>query len=230
MDLKTILNNVLTQSSFLEKGGFTTSSDPDDKQMVAMANRAAYEIMNYWTWPELRSTGHIDLNSNQHRYVLPGDFQDLVADSAWQGDGERRVEWPVPNGRWFMYKFSSWSDGGTMRIRRYGNEIEVHDPTSGESFDYEYISKWPVISAGGERKELFTEDTDEFLLDDQVLILGIQAHWQQAKLMPSYQEHFGNYMRKMQEAMARANGSTTIGGIRPRGRFSPYYPLWRPSN
>jgi hypothetical protein len=230
MDLKTILNNVLTQSSFLEKGGFTTSSDPDDKQMVAMANRAAYEIMNYWNWPELRSTGHIDLNSGQFRYVLPPDFQDLVPDSAWQGDGERRVEWPVPNGRWFMYKFSSWSDGGTMRIRRYGNEIEVHDPASGESFDYEYISKWPIVSAEGERKELFTEDTDEFLLDDQVLILGIQAHWQQAKLMPSYAEHFGNYNRKMAEAIGRANGGTTIGGPRHPNRFSPYYPLWRPSN
>ena len=198
--------------------------------MITIANRAAYEIMNYWKWPELRTTGHVDLQSGQTRYVLPTDFQDLVPDSAWEADGERRVEWPVPDGRWFMYKFTSWSDGGTMRVRRYGNEIEIHDPVTGEAFDYEYISKWPIQAADTTRKELFTLDTDTFLLDDQVLILGIQAHWQQAKLMPSYQEHFGNYTRKLAEAIGRANGGSTIGGLRRPGSDSPYYPLWRPTN
>ncbi len=226
-----MINQVLLQSGFLERGAFTGSADPDDKQMVAIANRAAYEIMNYWKWPELRTSFQVDLNTGQNRYQLPQDYQDLVPDSAWQKDGSRPVEFPVPDGRWFMYKFSTWSDGGTLRVRKYGNEIEVHDPATGEAIQFEYISKWPIQDAQGVRKELFTADDDTFLLDDQLLILGIQAHWQQAKLMPSYAEHFGNYMRKMAEAIGRANAGKTIGGAKSTrpNRGAPHYPLYRPT-
>ena len=141
MILKDMLNQVLLQSGFLERGGFTGSSDVDDKQMVAIANRAAIEIMNFWTWPELRTSFNIPLNTGQNRYTLPADYQDLVPNSAWETNGERIVDFPVPDNLWFMYKFTDWSDGGTLRVRKYGNEIEVHDPTSGEAFDIEYISK-----------------------------------------------------------------------------------------
>lgn len=229
MTLKEILNNVLMQSGFLEKGGFTGSADPDDRQMMAIANRTAYEIMNYYKWPELRNSSRIDINSGQERYTLPPDFQDLVPGSAWEDNGERQVEWPVPDDRWFMYKFSTWSDGGTLRVRKYGNEIEIHDPVTGDGFDYEYVSKWVVETEEGARKEFFTEDADTWILDDMLLILGIQAHWQQAKRMPSYTEHFGNYNRKMSEAIGRANGGSTIGGRRGIPYRGPYYPLYRPT-
>jgi hypothetical protein len=131
-----------------------------------------------------------------------------------------------------MYKFTNWSDGGTLRVRMYGNEIEVHDIDAGQSFTFEYVSKWVVKAQDATPKELFSEDTDTFDLDDQLLILGIQAHWQQAKLMPSYQEHFANYYRKMAEAIGRASGGRTIGGTGQRyaGDESPYYPLWRKSS
>lgn len=233
MTLKQILNNVLSQSGFLEKGGFASSDDVDDKQMVAIANRAAYEVMNHFPWPELRTSAHVNLNTDQSRYQLPADFQSFVADSAWETNGSRKVEWPVPDTRWFLYKFTSFSDGGTIRIRRYGNEIEIHDSVAGEEFDYEYVSKWVVRAADGERKELFTKDDDEYLLDDQLLVLGVQAHWQQAKLMPSYQEHFGNFNRKMSEAIGRATSASKVGGFMGRGNWlnsrSPYYPLYRRS-
>jgi len=231
MQLSDMINQVLLQSGFLERGSFTGSSDPDDKQMVAISNRVAYEIMNYWKWPELRASFEVNLNEGQDRYQLPADYQDLLPNSAWETDSNKPVEFPVPDDRWFMYKFTTWSDGGLARVRKYGNEIEVHDAESHNSFQFEYVSKWPIEDAQGARKERFTEDTDTFLLDDQLFILGLQAHWQQAKLMPSYMEHFGNYMRKMAEAIGRGNAGKTIGGIGERGfgRGAPYYPLYRPS-
>ena len=231
--LKTILNNVLAQSGFLERGSFTSANDPDDKQMVAISNRVAYEIMNFWKWPELRNSFQVNIKDAQTRYNLPDDYQDLVPNSAWETDGEREVEFPVADSRWFMYKFTTWSDGGTIRVRKYGNEIEIHDPVGGESFQFEYVSKWPVLSEAGVRKEFFDNDTDTWVLDDQLLVLGIQAHWMQTKLMPQYMEHFGNYNRKMAEAIGRANAGSTIGGVnasRLYGFRSPYYPLYRPSN
>ena len=231
MDLKSILNNVLEQSGFLSRNSYTGSADPDDKQMVAISNRVAYEILNYYKWDTIRSDFTVNIQEGQTNYQLPSDYQEMIPDSAWELDGNRPVEFPVPDRRWFVYKFTNWSDGGRIRMRRYGNELEIRDPVAGEGFQFEYISKWVVKAADGERKEFFTEDSDTWDLDDQLLILGIQAHWMQTKLMPQYTEHFANYRSKMGEAIGRSTGSSTIGGTNNGdiGNDSPYYPLYRPS-
>jgi hypothetical protein len=231
MNIKDILNNVLAQSGFLEKDSYLGSTDPDDRQMIAIGNRVVSEIQNFWSWAELRADFLIDIIEGQTRYVLPNDFLAMIPNSCWELDGNRQCEYPVPDRRWFVYKFTNWSDGGTLRIRKYGNELEVHDPDSTDGFQFEYISKYSIVSAGGERKEFFTVDTDEYLLDDQLLVLGIQAHWMQTKLMPQYTEHFANYRAKMNEAIGRSFGAKTIGGLGRGmvGRGAPYYPLYRPS-
>lgn len=231
MNIKDILNNVLGQSGFIQKEAFFGSSDPDDIQMTAIANRAATEIRDYFRWPTLRNSYTFDMITGQIRYALPADYGDMIPDSAWETEGNRKVDLPVPQGRWFMYKFTSWSDGGTIRARLYGDEIEVHDPVTGESFEFEYVSRFAVEKRDtGDRKEYFEEDTDLWLLDDQLLILGIQAHWMQSKLMPQYVEHFANYNRKMSEAIGRSTGGQTIGGVPRPLRNDPYYPLWRPGS
>lgn len=231
MTILEILNDVLSQSGFLERGAFANSTNVDDKQMFAIANRVSYEIVNFYTWTELRQEHDIDLVDGTLRYDLPSDFRDFIPDSCWEEDGSRQAEFPVPDARWFMYKFSSFSDGGTLRMRKYGNELEVHDPSTGDSFSFEYISKNAIEDAASTAKERFTVDTDTWLLDDQLLTLGVQAHWQQTKLMPSYREHMQNYFNKMNEAIGRSTGGRTIGGADSGklGRRSPYTPLFLPS-
>ena len=234
MTLSEILNEVLSQSGFLIKGTFTNSPDPDDRQMVSIANRVLYEIVNWYDWSVLRKTHTVNIvvDQDSNRFRLPNDFQSFVPDSAWEEDGSRKVEYPVPNGRWFMYKFTPFSDGGTIRVRQYGNELEIHDPVEGESFKLEYISNAPVVSSEQIPKVKFDDDNDEFLIDDQVLILGIQAHWMQTKMMPQFQQHFQNYMNKMAEAVGRDSGGSTIGGVGGGYEWSrrryPYTPLYLP--
>ena len=226
MTLLEILNNVLTQSSFLEKASFTNNADVDDKQMVSIANRVAYEIMNYYDWGGLRQIGVISLVEGSTQYQLPDDYQSYVPDSAWETDGSRKVDVPVDDATWYQYKFSSLTSGGTIRARFYGDFVQVIEPFDGGSFSYEYVTKYPIRGSEGAAKELFTKDSDTFILDDQLLILGIQAHWQQAKLMPSYMEHMANYMTKMTEAIGRSNAGQTIGGTPAMTRRDPYTKLW----
>lgn len=224
--LKDMLNDVLAQSGFLEKTSFALSSDPDDKQMVAIANRVALEISQFYDWGSLRKSTEINLITGTSRYQLPNDFKSFVPDSAWETDGSRPVELPTPDGRWYLFKFSAFSDGGTLRAKFYGNELEIHDAVTGESFKIEYISNSPIKDISGAVKERFTADTDTFILDDQLLVLGIQAHWMQTKLMPQYKEHLNNYMIKMNEAIARSAGGRTIGGTPANPSRSPYTKLW----
>ena len=140
MTLVTMLNNVLMQSSFLKKGSFTTGTDPDDDQMVAIANQVAYEIFNFYKFPILRNTFVINFQEGQTIYTLPEDYQDMMPNSAWELDGERPVDFPVPDNQWYLYKYTDWGDGGTVRARKYGNQIEVIQPTGSNGFQFEYIS------------------------------------------------------------------------------------------
>ena len=226
MELTEILNNVLAQSGFLERSSFTNSNDPDDKQMVAIANRAAYEIMNFYNWTELRRSAEINLNDTDVSYDLPADYQSFIPDSAWETDGSRKVDVPVPDAEWYQYKFSSLTSSGIIRARFYGKKLEVAEPFVGGKISFEYISGYPILNSLNEQKQTFTEDTDTWLLDDQLLILGIQAHWQQTKMMPTYSEHMGNYMVKMAEAISRSNQGQTIGGSSELLRRDPYTKLW----
>ena len=237
MTLLEILNNVLAESGFLTKTSFATNQDPDDKQMVAIANRTITELRDFYPWSSLRSDFQIsppdDDDSEMVTFALPGDFRSFCADSSWELDGSRMLEWPVPSSRWFLYKFSSFSSGGLGRVRQYGNTVQIQSPGNWQPFEFEYISKFAVRGANGTQKEYFTADTDTPVLDDRLVTLGIQANWAETKLLPQAGIWKQNYMQKTAEAIGRDTGAKTIGPNTVDGvsaaRGAPYYPLWRPS-
>jgi hypothetical protein len=224
--IKDIINGVLSQSGFLKRPQIFNSSDPDDIQMGAIANRVALEITGYYEWEELRKSIEIPMNSGQTIYDLPTDVKSIVGDSSWETDGSRMVMSDVSDNEWYQYKFSSLTTGGVIRGRKVGDTFEVIDPINSSSISMEYVTDYFATSLVNIPLEEFSSDTDMFLLDDQVLSLGIQAHWMQTKLMPQYAEMFINYKQKMGEAVGRNGVRNTIGGRIQQTRRSPYTKTW----
>ena len=260
MNILGILNDVLGQSGFLQKASFFGTQDPDDIQMINIANLTAYEIYNFYTWSALRKSFEITMNGYTvvdletgdrntvpyYFYALPADFKSGVSDSAWEKDGSRTVDFSTPERDWYMYKFAAFSDGGILRARIHaglksapdaGNPagtgfVEVHDPQIVETFMFEYITSGPIIpeNTAESPRDRFEADTDTWLLDDQLLTLGIQYQWALTKVLPQKDEWKDNYYNKMNEAISRDVPAQTIGGF-PNSdwltRRSPYYPLYR---
>lgn len=231
MTLREMLSEVLGQSGFIQKNAYAGSVDVDDIQMVSIANRVAQEIRDYYPWEELRKEHVLNLTTST-LYNLPSDFKQYIPNSGWQDEGSRQIELPTPDGRWYMYKNSAFSDGGTYRCRLRGNakQIEVYEPDAGQSIVFYYVSDAPVERNDGSLGDRFVNDLDKWILDDQTLILGIQAHWAQTKLLPQYQEWMANFRAKLNESIGRSAGGRTIGGFTRRNWQdcrSPYYPLWR---
>lgn len=242
LNLKQILNSVLGESGFLEKTAFAGSSDSDDKQMVAIANRMATSVLEFYNWSALINDFSLTITTNggtmtddgsgtKTSYALPADFSNLIPDSAWEVDGSRRIELPTSQSRWYMYKFSAYSDGGTIRARIMGDQIEVYNPQLGDSFNLAYISEYPVVSAGAVPQKYFVQDDDLFVLDEEVLIKGIQWKWGHAKMMPQWQDWKQDYLSDMNAAIGRDTGGRTIGGMAQDQSLiesrQPYYPLYR---
>ena len=230
MNLKQILNAVLARSVFLQKDSFALSVDPDDVQMMAIANEVISEYRDFYPWSRLSETFDLDLTLDTV-YDLPEDYLSVTPDSAWETDGSRKVDLPVPRNRWFMYKYSSLTDAGTVRARLYGNTIEINEPGLASEISLEYVSKYTVLDSDGNPKEYFTADSDTFKLDDDTLIKGIQGYWAEAKMMPQADRWLQRFNKGMTAQIGIDNSAQTIGGIgRGMDRRSPYYPLWRTSN
>ena len=228
MNLLQMLNQVLSQSAHIKKNAFATSNDVDDIQMMSIANRVQQEICNIYDWPELRREATITIIGGQRRYQLPDDYRSLVPDSMYKRGSNRRIEIHTPDRRWYEYKYRSGSSGPGSHARFYGNDIEFEGIEDSDVVNFEYVSKWAVIDDTGAVKELFTNDSDTWSMEDQLLILGIQAHWAQTKVLPQEGQWMNNYQRKLNEAIGRRTGGRTIGGRQIRGRDrSPYTPLYK---
>lgn len=65
---------------------------------------------------------------------------------------------------------------GNFRV--YGDKLYLHStmPAS-KSLRFEYYSKYLVRPTSGADKESFTADTDTFLLDDRLFVLGLEYVW-----------------------------------------------------
>ncbi len=227
--LVTMLNEVLGEAGFLERTSFADSPDPDDKQMVHIANRVVEDIRSFYDWSLLAKTHHVTIVGGQDRYPLPDDYYSVVSDSAWETNGSRKCDFPVPRNRWFMYKFSSLTDAGTVRARLYGNVIQINDPSVATEIDLEYVSKYVVTDSAGTPKEKFTKDTDLFVLDDELLIKGVKARWAGTKMMPMAKDWKDEFQEELRFHVGLDSSGQTIGGGPTRDRRGPYYPLWRPS-
>lgn len=228
MNLKEILNEVLSQSSFLKRDSFAGSVDPDDQQMVSIANATADNIRTFYPWMKLRTSLDIEFQEGQYRYALPNDFDGFVPNSVWEANGSKPVDIPLSDRQWYKFKFSSAGSGGMIRARLYDNAIEIAELNPGQTISLEYISKWIIQSSASEGKERFTSDTDTFRLDDQMLILGIKADWADTKEFAQADKWKGQFWNKLTREIGKTTGSSTIGGYpKSYGNGSPYYPLYR---
>jgi hypothetical protein len=221
-----ILNNVLSQSGFLVRPTFFNSADPDDLQMAAIANRVLLEVAGFYGWSSYRVPYQIDLQEGQELYPLPSDLKWIIGDSSWETDGSRKVDDHISDNEWYQYKFSSLTSGGIIRARVYGNNLEVQEPFVGGQISFEYITEYAVTTELGQMKEEFDNDADLFILDDQLLTLGVQAHWAETKMLPQADKWGANYMQKMNEAISRDGVRNTIGGTPQQLRRSPYTKTW----
>jgi hypothetical protein len=226
MTLKEMLNRVLSESGFLQRTRFSASTDPDNIQMVAIANRATTEIMDFFDWHGIRQYHSIAVQAGQLTYTLPSDFSSLVPDSIWEQNGTKPAELPVSDRRWYMYKSSAIGSSGSLKLRLVGNTIEFADAEEGDVIEFEYISKWLVRGSSGSAKEMFTADDDTFILNDNMLIAGIKAFWKETKVMPNAEKEMAVFYRIMNKEVAKTVGGKTIGGRKVTASRSPYTPLY----
>ncbi len=116
--------------------------------------------------------------------------------------------------------FASTSPRYRARIRT--NELIVTPvPPAGNVWAFEYGTwNWIGDEFGSNTKQYFTADTDEFVLPEPILLMGLRWRWKKEKGM-EYAEDFNTYEKLVMDALARSGLKRVLYQDRSERSASP---------
>lgn len=129
-----------------------------------------------------QESGTNDLQFSKVEYPLPADWKKQIPQTEW----DRTNRWPLlgpENGQaWQAFRSGIVYPGPRILFRILNNTIALSPPPpDGLLLAFEYISKGWVLGADNTAKNTFTADTDTFIYDPSLMILGAKTLFLQAK-------------------------------------------------
>ena len=187
-------------------------------EMVALATEMGHRIAcEFRDWTILRRTAQYIGNGLQTEFVMPSDYrrmlitgnvrvstnpkQPLLFINDFDQWVERRLANEVaPNGEWTIASGHAGTSPPTVDLIR--QRMLVHPaPADTAALVFPYISRSFINLGSGGVGHRFVSDTDEFALDERLLLLGMIWQWKAQKGSP-YAEDMGTYS----DALAWAAG------------------------
>lgn len=156
--------------------------------------------------------------AGQVGYSLPSDFSYIMTQTMWDRNFKWQLLGPLDAQEWQVLKSGISPTGPRRRFRIMDNQFVI-DPVPGFSTSdngsievYEYYStSWCQSTGGtaGTPQNRFAADTDNYLLDDDTLILGIIWRYLRSKRL-SYDEEKRSYDLLAERTMARDGGERNL--------------------
>lgn len=162
-----------------------TNTERTWREMADICNTAALQILAEYDWSKLMKAKTITGDGVASSFSLPVDYDRMVKDAnLWSP----AIVW-YPSQQ--VQDFNRWIGLQTFplvewetRWMVYGGELHVRPILPANTqLTYGYISSHIVGSSGGGAgtQDRFDGDTQTFLLDDELLRLGIIWNWKESK-------------------------------------------------
>lgn len=181
------------------------STDRTWQEMGETVNTAARQIVIDYDWQRLLKTALIVGDGMSMAFPLPADYSRMVKDASLVGPTWRF--YPAQQ----IQDFNQWLELQTYPIATwqqqwmlFGGNLNIMPilPLA-EVLNYGYISN-AVVS--GADTSTFTADTDEFVLDDELLRLSIIWNWKSDKGF-DFQADLAKYAEHLEKLRFRDVGS-----------------------
>lgn len=195
---------------------FFGSSGQLEAELCDLANDVARDICQYQDWQRLTKVYSLTGDGSTEVFAFPADYDRQLLNADMQD---------LQSWAWGYEHITDINDFLYQRQRGmiltpgawiiYGGQFHFTPPPTGDA-SFPYISKNYALDSGTlEEKPAFTADTDEFLLEETMLTLGIVWRWKEQK---------GLDFAGAQEAFTKSldeHGSKDAGSkvIRYGGRF-----------
>lgn len=204
----------------------------DAKQLVELINQCGRELASRNNWQALTYQATFTTVATESQGTLAsiiGATQALkliLNETIWDRTTRIPVYGPLSPKVWQSYKALTMV-GPFPQYRVRQNQIIMNPvPSAGHDCFFEYVSKcWLTDSTGVTFRQNLAADTDIFLVDDDLLMAGLEWRWLRKKGL-SYAEEFQSYELLVSQAITSEKPRATLNmdecamGLRP-GVFVP---------
>jgi hypothetical protein len=216
-----------------------SSTNQTARRLFRLSNASGRALARRADWQVMRKE-HTFLTVAQYEQTngdLPDDFDRYVQETGFNRTSTRPLAGPLTPQEWQQTQSLTANIAPTDSIYIRGNVIYITPaPAAGETVAFEYMSKYWVETAAsttGADATSFANDTDETVLDEEMITLDILWRYTQSRGLP-YAEDFrsaelmiadrisrdGIGKRRMQMIKTRF-GNRPIPPVVPEGSWVP---------
>lgn len=224
--LNVLLDSVMQECNFRAKGNYANAASQNEQQLFRLANRSVTALMEH-PWQALRKEHEFTLTAATD-YPLPSDYHGFIVDTFMANNRAVPVDTDTQPSIWAWLRTNTGSGGIEYRTRFWDNKIEVFEPSAGDVLRFEYWSNAPIESASAVPLRRFAADSDEWLLDDDLLIMDIVWRFKKAKGLDDWQVDRVDAEDYLKGLKRRERPAKTVHlGNEPEPFFGePYTDLW----
>lgn len=209
--LKNLATDVMRETGYTPPSTFIGNTGQDARRMVAVVNRAGQQLARM-PWQYLIRDVTVSVSSTAI-YSLPADFYQLISNTGWKDSDP--VIGPMTNQEWAYFTNAVASTGIHHRFRIYVQltnsapvkRLQIDPVISGTAaaFVFNYHTDHWVVDSSATTTTAWSVETQDPMVDSQLLSLAVRWRWKQAKGLP-YAEEYEEYRRALNREKARENG------------------------
>lgn len=212
MSALTVVQAVCTELGLAVPNAVVSSSDPQIKQILSLANRSGKELAIRYNWSALtRYAAFTTVNTSSQGSIetLAPGYRKIVNQTIWDRSLDKPVFGPNTPTAWAAMLAGGVSSASSQYRVMGGQLVVIPAPLDGQEWAFEFISKnWVSDGAKTTTRDTYQADDDYSLLDEDVIILATIWRWLQRKGF-SYSEDFAEYERRV-ATMQASDGTKPI--------------------
>jgi hypothetical protein len=160
--------------------------------------------------------------------IASNGFRYILNNTIWDRDDRLPILGPMTPQEWQALK-AVVVTGPRYQFRIRGGKLLVNPtPVAGHTWAFEYVSEnWILGADGVTYKNYFTLDSDEILLPETLVLLGLRWRWKKEKGF-DYAEDFRTYEMQVKDAVGRDGGKKVLN-MDSNGWRGPKPGIWVPS-
>lgn len=189
-----------------------SSEDPTVQEVADLVNEVAHYIVKKHDWQAMTGIGTFTGDGVTTSFPKPDDYDRMLVASNMQQPGFwfwNYTHMPTVDD-WLWLKNSGIGMVNPGAWILLDNQFQFYPtPPSAQQAQFPYVRNTYARSDTGVPKQQFDADTDSFVLDEQLLTLGLVWMWRQQKRLDSSQEEV-DFMDALSQEAGRDQGARTI--------------------
>lgn len=173
MTLLTICQNAADEIGLTPPASVIGNSEGEVMKLRRYANKVGTKIMKAYAWQALRKERVFTAIAGEEQTgILPADWDRIIPDTFWDRNLSYLVTGPVSPVEWQGLKALNSEISERKFALRGGSVLVYPAPAGGETFAFEYVSKYWAVNNGVPQTRL-TQDSNTAIVDEELITRGV---------------------------------------------------------